>query len=158
MHTVALRNCFIINSPYLISDRQTERQSVMQESKEGAEYTRHSRAALKRKLICEDEDEDEEEEEASSISIAHVVEMETAPTAEDGGSRERLKKHWVEVAGRVRIPDTWAQESFLKDWIDSAAAFDASLLTTPLMSARASLAAQGRRRAAGAGNSNRLII
>lgn len=62
---------------------------------------------------------------------------------EDGG-RERLKKHRVEVAGRVWIPDIWGQEDLLKDWIDCSA-FDASLVPTGIMSAREALAEEGRR-------------
>jgi hypothetical protein len=63
---------------------------------------------------------------------------------EDGGGRERLKKHRVEVAGRVWIPDIWGQEELLKDWIDCSA-FDASLVPTGIMSAREALAEEGRR-------------
>ncbi|KAL0410108.1 UNVERIFIED_CONTAM: protein BIC1 [Sesamum latifolium] len=57
--------------------------------------------------------------------------------------RERLKRHRVEVAGRVWIPDMWGQEAFLKDWIDCGA-FDASLVNSSIMSARAALVEQGR--------------
>lgn len=72
--------------------------------------------------------------------------------AEEGG-RERLKRHRVEMAGRVWIPDMWGQEDLLKDWIDCAA-FDASLVSSPILMARDSLAQQGRR----AANSTRLRI
>ncbi|KAL2509208.1 hypothetical protein Fot_32855 [Forsythia ovata] len=71
-------------------------------------------------------------------------------TVEESG-RERLKRHRVEVAGRVWIPDTWGQEDFLKDWIDCTA-FDSSLLNNNIMSARVSLVEQGRR-----ANSTRLV-
>ncbi|KAJ8532735.1 hypothetical protein K7X08_015624 [Anisodus acutangulus] len=58
-------------------------------------------------------------------------------TTEDNG-RERLKRHRVEVAGRVWIPEIWGQEELLKDWIDCSA-FDKSLMNNNIMSARAAL-------------------
>lgn len=64
--------------------------------------------------------------------------------SEDSG-REKLKKHRVEVAGRVWIPDIWGQEEFLKDWVDCAA-FDDSLFPNGLLSARSALVEEGRRR------------
>ncbi|XP_018855193.2 uncharacterized protein LOC109017364 [Juglans regia] len=62
---------------------------------------------------------------------------------EDSG-RERLKRHRVEVAGRVWIPDIWGQEELLKDWIDCSA-FDTSLVPAGIMQARAALVDEGRR-------------
>ncbi|RDX86262.1 Protein BIC1 [Mucuna pruriens] len=56
---------------------------------------------------------------------------------EDSG-RERLKRHRVEVAGRVWIPDIWGQEDLLKDWIDCAA-FDAPLVSSRISTARDAL-------------------
>ncbi|CAA3011281.1 protein BIC1-like [Olea europaea var. sylvestris] len=67
----------------------------------------------------------------------------TEPVVEDSG-RERLKRHRVEVAGSVRIPDIWGQEDLLKDWTDCTA-FDASLMNNNIMPARASLVEEGRR-------------
>lgn len=58
--------------------------------------------------------------------------------------RERLKRHRVEMAGQVWIPDMWGQESLLKDWIDCNS-FDASLMNSNIMLARAALAQEGRR-------------
>ncbi|KAL3536118.1 hypothetical protein ACH5RR_004579 [Cinchona calisaya] len=67
-----------------------------------------------------------------------------APSTEDSG-RERLKRHRVEVAGRVWIPDIWGQEEQLKDWIDCRA-FDASaVMNSSIMLARAALVEEGRR-------------
>ena len=57
--------------------------------------------------------------------------------------RERLKRHRVEMGGRVWIPDLWGQEEFLKDWIDCAA-FDAPLRTSRIMTARAALVEERR--------------
>nr|XP_027068942.1 protein BIC1-like [Coffea arabica] len=66
--------------------------------------------------------------------------------------RERLKRHRIEVAGRVWIPDIWGQEELLKDWIDCSA-FDASVMNSSIMSARAALVEEGRR-----ANSSRIRI
>ncbi|KAK3226840.1 hypothetical protein Dsin_006702 [Dipteronia sinensis] len=79
----------------------------------------------------------------SSCSDHHeqVVEEE-AEGLEDDNGRERLKRHRIEVAGQVWIPDIWGQEDMLKDWIDCSA-FDASLVTSNIMSARAALAQNG---------------
>ncbi|XP_009796861.1 uncharacterized protein LOC107775676 [Nicotiana tabacum] len=61
---------------------------------------------------------------------------------EDNG-RERLKRHRVEVAGHVWIPDIWGQEELLKDWIDCSA-FDASLMNSNIVSARTALVEERR--------------
>ncbi|XP_030458420.1 protein BIC2-like [Syzygium oleosum] len=61
--------------------------------------------------------------------------------------RERLKRHRDEVAGRVLIPDSWGQESFLKDWMDYSA-FDALLAPKGIASAREALMAEGPRQRA----------
>lgn len=82
----------------------------------------------------------EKYEETALPAVAAVA----MPPAEDAGVRERLKRHSVEVAGRVWIPDIWGQEELLKDWIDCSA-FDASLVPTGIMSAREALAEEGRR-------------
>lgn len=76
---------------------------------------------------------------------------------EDICGRERLKRHRIEVAGRVWIPDIWGQEEVLKDWIDCSA-FDASLVANRIMSARAALVEEGRRRRGPACVAGRLRI
>lgn len=63
---------------------------------------------------------------------------------ENGGPRERLKRHRTEVAGHVWIPDLWGQEDLLMDWIDCSA-FDTCLMPKGIASARASLIEEGRR-------------
>lgn len=63
---------------------------------------------------------------------------------EEDNGRERLKRHRIDVAGRVWIPDIWGQEEMLKDWIDCSA-FDASLFPSGIVSARAALVQEGRR-------------
>ncbi|XP_015970509.1 protein BIC1 [Arachis duranensis] len=63
---------------------------------------------------------------------------------EDSG-REKLKRHRIEVAKRVWIPEIWEQEELLMDWIDCTA-FDASLVPSTITTARAALVEQDRRR------------
>ncbi|KAK7278663.1 hypothetical protein RJT34_23698 [Clitoria ternatea] len=63
---------------------------------------------------------------------------------EEDSGREKLKRHRVEVAGRVWIPDIWGQEELLKDWIDCTA-FDAPLVPSRIVMARAALVEEGRR-------------
>lgn len=70
-------------------------------------------------------------------------EFEAEAEAEDNG-RERLKRHRIEVAGHVWIPDIWGQEEMLKDWIDCAT-FDACLVSAKIISARSALVQEGRR-------------
>ncbi|KAK8563414.1 hypothetical protein V6N13_007635 [Hibiscus sabdariffa] len=61
---------------------------------------------------------------------------------DNGG--EKLKRHRIEVAGGVWIPEIWGQEELLKDWIDCCA-FDDALVPCGIMSARAALVEQGTR-------------
>ncbi|KAM1184395.1 hypothetical protein ACFX2I_013785 [Malus domestica] len=86
----------------------------------------------------------------------HVVVADQDPTAvaaeEEESGRERLKKHRMEVAGQVWIPDIWGQEELLQDWVDCSA-FDASLFPGGIMTARSALVEEGRRE-----NSGRLRI
>ncbi|KAJ8537660.1 hypothetical protein K7X08_014200 [Anisodus acutangulus] len=86
--------------------------------------------------------------DAGAVSDPDVVH---ASTRNEGGSmmtedngRERLKRHRVEVAGRVWIPDIWGQEELLNDWIDCSA-FDASFMNSNIMSAKAALVEERRR-------------
>lgn len=81
----------------------------------------------------------EEEEEASA-----TVPPKSDGTVGSGSGREKLKRHRVDVAGRVWVPDMWGQEDFLKDWTDCAAA-DASLVNSSIVLARDSLMEEGRR-------------
>ncbi|CAL0299395.1 unnamed protein product [Lupinus luteus] len=70
------------------------------------------------------------------------VELEPEAMGEDSG-RERLKKHRVEVAGKVWIPDIWGQEEQLKDWVDGTTAFDAPLVPSSILTARTALVEEG---------------
>ncbi|KVI12008.1 hypothetical protein Ccrd_009568 [Cynara cardunculus var. scolymus] len=58
--------------------------------------------------------------------------------SESSSGRERLKRHRVEMAGRVWIPDIWGQEHLLQNWIDCTV-FDSSLKKSNIMSAREAL-------------------
>lgn len=82
-------------------------------------------------------------EATEEVKERNGVEEKEEKLAEDDG-RERLKRHRVEVAGRVWIPEIWGQEKMLKDWIDCSA-FDSSLVPTGIMSARAALVQEGGR-------------
>lgn len=56
-------------------------------------------------------------------------------------TRERLKRHRQEVAGRVWVPEKWGQEKLLKDWVDCAV-FDRPLVPAGLLTARRALVAE----------------
>ncbi|XP_011077929.1 proline-rich transmembrane protein 2-like [Sesamum indicum] len=68
---------------------------------------------------------------AHTSSSTTTAPSEVVATVEEINSsgRERLKRHRVEVAGRVWIPEMWGQEELLKDWIDCTA-FDATLMNS----------------------------
>ncbi|XP_022767079.1 protein BIC1 isoform X2 [Durio zibethinus] len=80
----------------------------------------------------------------AAVDEVSKEEMRAEELLEEDSERERLKRHRIEVAGRVWIPDIWGQEELLKDWIDCSS-FDASLIPTAIMSARAALVEEGRR-------------
>ncbi|KAL3825769.1 hypothetical protein ACJIZ3_021798 [Penstemon smallii] len=84
--------------------------------------------------------------QGKGASTTATVQTKSEGTVEDviSSGRERLKRHRMEVAGRVWIPEMWGQENLLKDWIDCTA-FDASLVKSSIMSARAALVEEGRR-------------
>ncbi|KAK1389648.1 proline-rich transmembrane protein 2-like [Heracleum sosnowskyi] len=86
----------------------------------------------------------EQEQEAALVEtptdVTTVVGGDSVVTGEESG-RERLKKHRLEMGGRVWIPDTWGQEDLLKDWIDCTT-FDSSLVNNTIVSARAALMQQ----------------
>lgn len=62
---------------------------------------------------------------------------------EDFG-RARLKRHRLEIANRVCIPETWGQEAMLKDWADCSA-FTSFLVPRGVASARQALVDECRR-------------
>ncbi|KAL4571575.1 hypothetical protein LXL04_018337 [Taraxacum kok-saghyz] len=70
-------------------------------------------------------------------------EPEASVVVEEESGRERLKRHRVEMSGRVWIPDLWGQEDLLTKWIDCTV-FDATLEKKSVMSAREALIQEGR--------------
>ncbi|PIA28263.1 hypothetical protein AQUCO_07200133v1 [Aquilegia coerulea] len=93
--------------------------------------------------------EDDQVELARPCSSLVVKTKEsTDTTLLEVSGREKLKRHRTEVAGQVWIPDIWGQEELLKDWIDCSA-FDASLIPSGLMSARAALVQEAQRTSSG---------
>ncbi|KAI8563051.1 hypothetical protein RHMOL_Rhmol03G0083300 [Rhododendron molle] len=86
--------------------------------------------------------ESEDDEAESQTPVPGRIRTQASTASET--ARERLKRHRVEVAGRVWIPELWGQEELLKDWIDCTV-FDASLRRSNIMSARAALVEEGRR-------------
>nr|GMD17861.1 protein BIC1-like [Ipomoea batatas] len=66
-----------------------------------------------------------------------------APEKEHSG-REKLKRHWTEVAGRVLVPEKWGQEGLLREWMDYSS-FDALMAPKGLLSARQDLISQAKR-------------
>lgn len=65
----------------------------------------------------------------------------TAMEEEAESTRERLKRHRREMAGRVWVPEMWGQEKLLKDWLDCSA-FDRPLVPAGLLTARRALVAE----------------
>ena len=68
--------------------------------------------------------------------------LQPAAKEEEGEStRDRLKRHRREMAGRVWVPEMWGQEKLLKDWMDCSA-FDRPLVPAGLLTARRALVAE----------------
>jgi hypothetical protein len=87
-----------------------------------------------------------EEPERQKPMAAKAEEVEPkAAVADDHhqaeSTRERLKRHRREMAGRVWVPELWGQEKLLKDWVDSAV-FDRPLVPAGLLTARRALIAE----------------
>ncbi|WOL02284.1 hypothetical protein Cni_G11003 [Canna indica] len=83
--------------------------------------------------------------EARAAAAADVGQGEKVGVGQET-ERERLKRHRMEMAGRVWIPEIWGQEKLLKEWIDSSSVFERSLVPKGLMSAREALVVECRRR------------
>ncbi len=58
--------------------------------------------------------------------------------------RQRIRRHWSEMSGKVLIPDQWGKEDLLKDWMDYSS-FDALLAPSGVGVAREALVVEGRR-------------
>ncbi|KAK1437055.1 hypothetical protein QVD17_02840 [Tagetes erecta] len=79
---------------------------------------------------------------ADGVDTRRSVHATTTRPAEESG-REKLKKHRVEMSGRVWIPEIWGQEDLLKEWVDCTV-FDSSLKNKSIMSARTALVHEAR--------------
>lgn len=87
----------------------------------------------------------EEEEDDTKIEIAYLKKVVLPIVEEEESGRERLKRHRVEMAGRVWIPDMWGQEEYLKDWIDCTT-FDPPLISnSKIVTARTALVQEATR-------------
>ncbi|KAI5070803.1 hypothetical protein GOP47_0015146, partial [Adiantum capillus-veneris] len=62
--------------------------------------------------------------------------------------RARLQHHWVQVGGKVMIPDNWGLERHLQEWVSFGLLEDA-YRPAGLMSARSALVADCQRRSRG---------
>lgn len=96
---------------------------------------------------CRDGEESALQQSSGAATL--LLENTRMPNHEAEGSREdtgreRLKRHRIEVGGRVWIPDRWGKEELLKDWIDCSV-FDEAIMNSSIMSARAALIEEGRR-------------
>lgn len=80
----------------------------------------------------------------SSVQQDALQLMPKSAIQQEESGREKRFRHWNEVAGRVRIPEIWGQEAFLKDWKDCSL-FDPVLAPRGAVSAREALIAEGRR-------------
>ncbi|MCD7467261.1 hypothetical protein HAX54_004590 [Datura stramonium] len=67
--------------------------------------------------------------------------------------REKLKRHWREVGGRVFVPERWEHESSLREWMDYSS-FDKILAPKGLKSAREALMSQGKRARSDSGSTS----
>ncbi|XLT48642.1 hypothetical protein HN873_041246 [Arachis hypogaea] len=80
----------------------------------------------------------------NNMKIQHDVAMAEDHNSNNNNVREKLKRHKISMAGRVWIPETWGQEELLKDWIDCTS-FEAPLVPSRIMMAKAPLVQEGRR-------------
>ncbi|XP_057742112.1 1-(5-phosphoribosyl)-5-[(5-phosphoribosylamino)methylideneamino] imidazole-4-carboxamide isomerase, chloroplastic-like [Arachis stenosperma] len=81
---------------------------------------------------------------SNNTKIQHDVAMAEDHNSNNNNVREKLKRHKISMAGRVWIPETWGQEELLKDWIDCTS-FEAPLVPSRIMMAKAALVQEGRR-------------
>ncbi|CAN6270294.1 unnamed protein product [Urochloa humidicola] len=89
-------------------------------------------------------EESPEQQKAAPPVATEEVEVEQRSEADDQAAestRERLKRHRREMAGRVWVPEMWGQEKLLKDWVDCAV-FDRPMVPAGLLTARRALIAE----------------
>ncbi|CAM0904742.1 unnamed protein product [Alopecurus aequalis] len=111
-----------------------------------AEATVKGRPVAAETTSSDHHDAVETSEQAAGMSTSKEREeeklLQPAAKEEEGEStRERLKRHRREMAGRVWVPEMWGQEKLLKDWLDCSA-FDRPLVPAGLLSARRALVAE----------------
>lgn len=89
------------------------------------------------------EEHGDEKKDHQAVAKEEVEETAAASAAADQeeSTRERLKRHRREMAGRVWVPELWGQEKLLKDWVDCAV-FDRPMVPTGLLTARRALIAE----------------
>ncbi|CAN6234928.1 unnamed protein product [Urochloa humidicola] len=93
--------------------------------------------------------EEPEQQKAPPVGAPKIEEVEPPPKAAAAAAddqaaestRERLKRHRREMAGRVWVPELWGQEKLLKDWVDCAV-FDRPMVPAGLLTARRALIAE----------------
>ncbi|XP_027105219.2 uncharacterized protein [Coffea arabica] len=81
---------------------------------------------------------------SSSVQQDALQPMPKSPIQQEESGREKLFRHWNEVAGRVCIPEIWGQEASLNDWMDCSL-FDSLLAPKGAVSAREALIAERKR-------------
>ncbi|WJZ89908.1 hypothetical protein VitviT2T_009091 [Vitis vinifera] len=85
-----------------------------------------------------DDDGDNIDQRGGSVQVQVQVQVQMQDSV-----RQRLRRHWSEVGGKVLIPDKWGKEDLLKEWIDYSS-FDALLAPNGIGVAREALVAAGR--------------
>ncbi|CAD6261015.1 unnamed protein product [Miscanthus lutarioriparius] len=88
----------------------------------------------------EHDDEKQDQAEAKKEEVEPPEAAAAAAADDEYSTRERLKRHRREMAGRVWVPEMWGQEKLLKDWVDCAV-FDRPMVPTGLLTARRALIA-----------------
>ncbi|KAK1682995.1 hypothetical protein QYE76_043843 [Lolium multiflorum] len=111
-----------------------------------AEATEKSRPVAAETTSSDHHEAVEAPEQAARMSTSMDREEEkllspTAKEEEAESTRDRLKRHRREMAGRVWVPEMWGQEKLLKDWLDCSA-FDRPLVPAGLLTARRALVAE----------------
>ncbi|CAL5067603.1 unnamed protein product [Urochloa decumbens] len=141
--------------PATTTATEEERRPVLQERRRQDNADQHEAvapAASKQASASASEERPlRPEQQKAAPTIATKEEVEPPPqvaaaaaAADDDqaeSTRERLKRHRREMAGRVWVPELWGQEKLLKDWVDCAV-FDRPMVPSGLLTARRALIAE----------------
>ncbi|KAL8191669.1 hypothetical protein R6Q57_028400 [Mikania cordata] len=136
-------------NPNLIEATRNGRHTIPLTSSQAFKRTHEQICMKKLEKPSDDEHVVIGETEASFLAAGEGGRSATSPPSEQPGKmveesgREKLKRHRVEMSGRVWIPDIWGQEDLLKKWIDCTV-FDSALERSSIMSAREALIQEGR--------------